>query len=373
MISKRRALLFLWIFFLAATASPAETLKVFSWNDPIFFFDGRATLPPGRGQELGEEQIQIGQGGGISFEGSQGTRLSIIGPALLRFQTKDQSLRLDYGDLYVKGTSGSDLKFVTGAVATQLASKEFFIEVGINQKFIRLRNLGSTLRFADKEAILQGQSFYKSEALEKVTLSNADDLNLMQARHQNNRDRRKLSEKIEEKSIFDPDLTDFFDIGLLLGVERTHYRGSGGLLRLGRNHFFHLPKRRLRLYYMNYPAFRYGLQAQYLSTEIFKNDSRQGSLNRAAAGAFVGLGWLQVFLDLSLGYQIDPFNTYQFTSPFWYQGQLGYRFDLQKYTDVEAGITLEACLSRASIKYMQTQLSHDVWFFGLVAGLSMKY
>lgn len=106
-----------FLFFLSSSFASAEHFQILNFRLPLVLENRSKPKNPARGAFLElPASLAVGREGAISLEGDEGSFLSILGPAYLRFSGSageedsddDESLSfsIDYGDIYARASPG---------------------------------------------------------------------------------------------------------------------------------------------------------------------------------------------------------------------------------------------------------------------------
>jgi hypothetical protein len=106
-----------------------EELTVVSIRNPVTVIDSKTSEAASLLMKFDHPQdIHVGNSGGIAIQGSEGTEISVIGPAMIRYH--GNSFQLDYGDFHVHRPEKSEYFFSARDLKPVLQEAEFFYEGG---------------------------------------------------------------------------------------------------------------------------------------------------------------------------------------------------------------------------------------------------
>ena len=347
-----------FLVLVCAASAHAESLKIFSFRLPLIMSDPKGVVPLARGQEIEDSLTALlGQGGALTLDGENGSRISVIGPAQIRF-ANDGAVRLvtlDYGEVYFKGT-GSFAGKIEGPGFSELArGLEFFFD-GSPLGVLRISNIGRSFSVYG-EPLRRGETLNVKGKTRWHLVSDEAELSFVKRRFTNNRHLEELSGEVKvEFSAFENEhLKGFWDMGPVLGVSRLSPAAGSSFVqdlaavgvfgRYGSNVYFDLPIEARRTHYLNAPSLRFGFDTLIISAWLGPSAESQFRTFLIGLAPFVGWGWRGVFVDINLAYmRLIKFggNAFALRRPYSYGGVIGTRFDLAEYMDAEAGLTLGA-------------------------------
>ncbi len=355
----------------------AEDLKIRHFTDPVFWTLHGNSLRPGRGEKLSAGVYSIGGGAGLSIEGSSGSQITILGPAHFQVSEKSKTLVVDYGDVGLQGDAGSDWTWQVGPWSGAVAQSKIYFESSPDQNLFRFKNLGRTQQLASLNIKAQ-QIYLKESRRERILPISPEDLHYTQTRHQAHWLRQDTTtlKLAEHEAHLDPQLYGIFDIGATVDMRHSELRGGGAFLRLGRFTYVQkFPRNTERVHYLRYPAWRWGLEMNYLQSSVQYQNSVRAQMKQVALGPYFGFTWLEAFIDVHLAYIQDPDGAFQGRPPLRYQVQAGYRWDLAEWVDEELGLSLETYYGHQKMQFKKALVPKNMplSFFGFQSALSYRF
>lgn len=346
-------------------ASTPATLKLYSFRGNVSIFNGYAyeTLARGWKPQDPELSITVGKNSGLTFDGDNNETLSIIGPALLSWES-DVGIKLEYGEILIRRpeTQTLDGKSILAGEFNMTSSGflEVLIEKSSQKGSIRIINLSSGTLNLGNHTLLKNQIFVGSINQPLISTLSENEKSTYRMRHFNNRHNRALSEQDSKKTTSETESgakpnPRFFEAGFLPTISKlypaegsTFGQNLGGLgvfVKFGSQKFWTLPPdeaKRTRAHYMLAPSVRWGIGIQGLSLWM-QTYPGFNIRNQSIAGQFfLGWGWQGLFVD-ALGGAVWDLNK-KLNKPFamkfpWNAGvDAGYRIDLLKYVDSDMGL-----------------------------------
>jgi len=392
---------FLCFAFAYSAIAAKDDLKIFSIRKPVSILRASSEIPElSRGLVLqAGDVVRVGSRGGVTFDGDDNCTLSVIGPAIFRFE-KDggtaKKLHFDYGDFYLKKSRRQFI--VVSTVFFDLENHaeemEFFFETPFNTQFFRLRSMSDDLAIRGKEIpkryFVQGNGeSWASSPLE------ADDLHFTRERHFNNRQAQDLS--TQQAKAYDPELADalpgLVEIFPYAGTTKFitesagvgQYSGFVGFgLKVGTHLYPALPAEPQRLDFIYSPVVRLGLELGAYSGN-FRIASTLTRPHFLLLGGFAGLGFHGLNLDAIFGYPLAIVLSGEggaYSVPFYYGLDFNYRIDLFEMTQSETGLTLGLRALALPLKGIASSLRSQAalnssnlgtWNFAPFVALSMRF
>lgn len=335
------------------------SLIVFSIRHPVSL-QRRETesVVPSRGMPLlSGDKIIVGARGGITFDSTTGTTLSIIGPALLILSKGANGaslLRVEYGDIYFRKAEEDFYSFESAFFgAVELSSEaEFFYESPIGSHFFRVRNLKG--RFAlGPTKVPENQMLSQAADKQFDAPLREEDLQVCRDRHFNNRQNQALN--IVGDTPYDPSKVDylagFFEVLPYIGTTKFTAKASnigqytgfvGASAKLGTHLYPALPREPQRRDFLYSLLLRFGIEMGAYSGNFHFNATEFSRLHLGYGNVFVGMGFHGLSADVFYGRPVNLSlgGSYPFSIKKLYGADFQYRIDLKGVAGSETGLIL---------------------------------
>ena len=324
----------------------SHEVEIFQIREPVNIISNNKVFPHARAKLIPTPStITIGRSGGLVLLGHGNFRLSIVGPAQVRFlpdpsSEKQVYLTVDYGQISMKGSDWPDwITFIHAGgqnidATTLSESLEFYLDVDAGGHLMRLRNLGTSMRVG-RRLVHNGMTYAQSREDTTELMSNfPEEISWIQEIHQNN-----LGARTPEAEVESP-----IRRRIESGLEYTYPLPGqepmvGFFFEYGTQFYLKLPKRPERQHFLYSPSLRVGLRTgmNLAPAAITSEDTPQTRLMRL--GPTIGLGWLGMYFDALFAYELAVRP--DLWKPRWnasITGFAGYRFDFSEFNKDEIGL-----------------------------------
>jgi hypothetical protein len=353
-----------FIFFkivLGSCLAHAIGWELHSYRNPLSLSQENRALLPARGFQIQDSlRIMLGHQGVSTWDGPEGSTLTLVGPALV--DVYPDKIILEYGELYLRfGSAALDITvFCLDLQILVKPQSEFIVTRRPQAQRYELLQMGKIplklyqdRDLAPRELLLKGDGINESEVLSEKKIK-TERSRFWHLRHLKDFSESK-SHELEFREI--DSLDRFFESGLTAGFTRlspvsgtTYVQNLGGMgfyLKRGWSSYWGFPSDPslvTREHYLYKNSLRWGILAHFLSFWIEPTAGYNMKSQSFAAGAFAGWAWEGLSFDALGGYAFD-INTlsrrgFKLRWPVFLGFDTRYRVDLSRLMDSEMGLDL---------------------------------